>query len=88
METLKSLGMPKKILISNFNAVESNNALTFEKKTIAKIFKNCSSNLAESLLIKVPNVRNKYNLESVFQYYLKFIIEKPSIVINNCRCRC
>ena len=34
METLKSLGMPKKILISNFNAVESNNALTFEKKKL------------------------------------------------------
>ena len=31
-ETLKSLGMPQKTLISNFNAVESNNALTFDKK--------------------------------------------------------
>ena len=39
-ETLKSLDMPQKTLISNFNAVESNNALTFDKKTIAKIFKD------------------------------------------------
>ena len=69
--------MPQKTLISNFNVVESNNALTFDKKTIAKIFKYFFSNLAESLLIKLPNAPNKYNIESVFQYYSKFIIEKP-----------
>ena len=33
-ETLKSLEMPKKTLISNFNAVESNNALTLDKKKL------------------------------------------------------
>ena len=38
--------MPKKILISNFIAVEGNNALTFDKKTIAKSFKDFYSNLA------------------------------------------
>ena len=69
--------MPQKTLISNFNAVESNNALTFDKKTIAKIFKDFFSNLAESLLIKLPNAPNKYNIESVSQYYSKFIIEEP-----------
>ena len=31
-ETLTSLGMPKKTLISNFNVVETNNTLTFDKK--------------------------------------------------------
>ena len=82
-ETLKSLGMPQKTLISNFKAVESNNALTFDKKTIAKIFKDFFSNLAESLLIKLliklnqTNAPNNYNMESVFQYYWKFTIEKP-----------
>ena len=69
--------MPQKTLISNLNAVESSNALTFDKKTIAKIFKDFSSNLAESLLIKLPNASKKYNIESVFQYYSKCIIEKP-----------
>ena len=34
------------------------------------------SNLAESLLIKLPNAPNKYDIESVFQYYSKFISEK------------
>ena len=57
--------MPQKTLISNFNAVESNNALTFDKKTIAKIFKDFFSNLAESLLIKLPNAPNKYNIYSI-----------------------
>ena len=32
--------MPKKTLISNFYAVESNNALIFDKKAIAKMFKD------------------------------------------------
>ena len=69
--------MSKKTLISNFNTVESSNALTFDKNTIAKIFKDFFSNLAESLLIKLCNPPNKYIIESVFQYYSKFIIEKP-----------
>ena len=69
--------MSQKTLISNFNAVESYNALTFyKKKTIAKILKDFFSNLAESFLIKLPNASNKYNIESVSQYYSKFIIEK------------
>ena len=38
-ETLKSLDMPQKTLISNFNAVESNNALTFDKKLQQKYSK-------------------------------------------------
>ena len=74
-ETLKSLGIRKKTLISNFNGVESNIKLKFDEKTIVNIFKDFS-NLAKSLLIKLPNAPNKYNLESVFQYS-KFITEKP-----------
>ena len=69
--------MPKKTLISNFNGVESNSALTFDKTGIAKIFKDFFSNLATSLLIKLLNAPYKYKVESVFQQYLKFITEKP-----------
>ena len=58
--------MPKKTLISNFNAVKSNNALTVDKKTIEKPSKEFFSNLAKSLLIKLSHAPNKYNLESVF----------------------
>ena len=80
-ETLKSLDSPNKTLVSNFNAVESNKALTVDKKTTANIFKDFFSNLAESLLIRLPNALHKYNLESVF-YYAKFIIEKPFHLSN------
>ena len=37
--------MPQKTLISNFNAVENNNALTFDKKTVAKAFSKISSQI-------------------------------------------
>ena len=76
MENQKSLGMSKKTLISNFNAVESINALTVDKKIIPKIFKDFS-NLAEPLLITLPNPPNNHNIESVFEYYSKCIIGKP-----------
>ena len=45
--------MPQKALISVFNAVKSDNALTFDKKTIVKIFKDFFSNLTKSFLIKL-----------------------------------
>ena len=55
--------MLKKTLISNFHAVESNNKLTVDKKSISEIHKEFFSNLAESLLIKLPNAPSKYNLK-------------------------
>ena len=54
--------MPKKTIISNFNAVEINNALSFDKKTIAKLFKDFFSNLTKSLLIKLSIAPDKYNV--------------------------
>ena len=47
------------------------------KKTIAKVFKDFFSNSAKSLITKLPNAHNRYKIESFFQYYSKFIIEKP-----------
>ena len=71
-QTLKSFDMPKKILISNFNAVESNNKLTFDKKTIPKIFQDFFLNLAESPSINSLILQiNTCHLESVLQYYSK-----------------
>lgn len=71
-QTLKSFDMPKKILISNFSAVESNNKLTFDKKTIPKIFQDFFLNLAESLSINSLILQiNTCHLESVLQYYSK-----------------
>ena len=72
--------MPKKTVVSNFNAIsnptDNNKTLTYDLKTISKVFKGFFSNLAESLLLKQPNPSSKYNLESVFPYYSNFEIPK------------
>ena len=60
--TLKYLGMPK--------------SLTYDIKTISKVFKDFFSNLVESFLIKLPHPSNKYNLESVFLHYSNFAFPK------------
>ena len=69
LENQKNYGKP-------FQCSWSNNALTFDKKTIAKAFKDFFSNLAESLLIKLPNAPNEHDIESGFEYYSIFTIEK------------
>ena len=66
--------MPKRTVISNFNAIEENDTLTYDTRSISKIFKNFFSNLAKSLLIKLPNPPDKYNLQSVLRYYSSFTI--------------
>ena len=66
--------MPNKKVISNFNMTEEGNTLTDDMQSISKIFKNFYSNLAESLLIKLPKPLDKYNLKSVIQYYSSFAI--------------
>ena len=73
-ESLKSLGMPNKTVISNFKAIEQDNTLTHDTRSISKIFKNFFSNLAESVLSKLPKPTDKYNPELVIQYYSSFAI--------------
>ena len=64
-ESLKPLGIPNKTVISNFNAIEQDNTLTHDTRSISKVFKNLFSNLAESLLTKLAKPPDKYNLKSV-----------------------
>ena len=66
-ESLKSLDMSIKTVISNFNAIEENDTLTYDTNTISKIFKNFFSKLAKSLLIKLSSLPDKYNLQSVIR---------------------
>ena len=54
--------MPNKTLISNFEAMEDNDTLTYDTGSIFTVFKNLFSNLGESLLIKLPNPSDKCNL--------------------------
>ena len=39
-ESLKYLGMPNKTVISNLNAMEDNDTLTYDTRSIATVFKN------------------------------------------------
>ena len=48
-ESLKSLGMPNETVISNFNAIEENDTMTYDTRLISKILENLFSNLAKSL---------------------------------------
>ena len=62
--------MPKKAVVSNFNAVDNNKSLTYD----IKVFKDFFSNLAESFPAKLTDPLIKYNLKSVFLYYSNFAI--------------
>ena len=43
---------------------------------MSKVFKDFFSNLAESLLGKLPNPSNRHNLKSVFLYHSNFAIRE------------
>ena len=72
--TLKSLGMLKKTVFSNFNAIDNNKSLKYNIKTMSNVFKDFFSNLAESFLAKLPDPSNKYNLEYIFLNHSNFAI--------------
>ena len=72
--TLKSLGMLKKTVFSNFNAIDNNKSLKYNIKTMSNVFKDFFSNLAESFLAKLPDPSNKYNLEYIFLDHSNFAI--------------
>ena len=38
--TLKSLGMPKKTVVSNFNTIDNRKSLTYDIKTMSKVLKD------------------------------------------------
>ena len=59
---------------ANFNAMKEGDTLTYDTRSISTVFKNFFWSLAESLPIKLPNSPDKYNLESVINYYSSFTI--------------
>ena len=82
--TFKSLGMRNKMVISNLNAIKENDTLTYDAHSISKIFKNIFSNLAKSLLIKLSNPPDKYNLQLLIRYYYSFTISNDFCFSNTC----
>ena len=83
-ESLKSLGMPNKTVIYNFNANEDTNTLSHDTHSISKIFKDFSSNFAVSLLFKLSKPPDKYSLIStIIQYYSSFAFASDFYLINS-----
>ena len=76
--TLKSLGMPNRMVVSNFNAIDDNKSLTYDIKH-SKFFKDFS-NLAKYFLDKLPDPSNKYNVESVLLYYSNIAIAESFLI--------
>ena len=68
-KTLKSLGLSKKVLVVQTNAIEDNKRLKYDLKSVAQTFAKFYSNLAESLLKNLPNSPNKFDINSVHHYY-------------------
>ena len=62
------------MVVSNFNANEENDTLTYDTRSIPKLFNNFFSNLEKSLLIKIPNPPDKYNLISLIRHNSNFMI--------------
>ena len=74
--------MPNKTVMSNFNAIGENDSLTYDTRSISKIFKNLFSNLAGFLLIELPNPPDKHNLTSAIRCYSSFTIS-DGFCLNN-----
>ena len=68
-KTLKSLGLSKKISLFEANVIEDNKRLKYNLKPVAKTFAKFYFNLDESLLKNLPNSSNKFDIDSVHQYY-------------------
>ena len=75
-KTLKLLCLSKKKnSVFQTNAIEDNKCLKYNLKSVAQTFAKFYSNLAESLLKNLPNSPNKFNINSVCQYYKNMELE-------------
>ena len=68
MEKLKSLGLSKKFSVVQTNAIEDKR-LKYDLKSVAQTFAKFYSNLDEPLFKNLPNSLNKFDINSVHQYY-------------------
>ena len=66
---LNHLVYPKKISVVQTNANEDNKRLKYDLKSVAQTFAKFYSNLAESLLKNLSNSPDKFDINSLHQYY-------------------
>ena len=73
MEGWKISNLSTNTSVCGTSALKVNDATSFEIKSALRIFKNYYSTLADNLLQKLPTPHNKYNFNSVIQYYRHFV---------------
>ena len=63
-QTLKYLGMPSKRGRQSKVSLKENSVVSFDPKNNANIFCRFFSNLADSLLLKLPHPKNKLGIKT------------------------
>ena len=68
-KTLKALGLSNKDSIATINAPKDNKVVKYDPKSISKVFQTFITNMAKTLLQKLPPPPNKYVIDSVKKFY-------------------
>ena len=68
-KTLKALGLPNKVSIATINALKDDKVVKYDPKSISKVFQTFFTNMAKTLLQKLPPPPNKYGIDSVNIFY-------------------
>ena len=68
-KTLKALGLPNKVSIATINALKDDKVVKYDPKSISKVFQTFFTNMAKTLLQKLPPPPNKYGIDSVKKIY-------------------
>ena len=68
-KTLKALGLPNKVSIALINALKDGKVVKYDPKSILKVFQVFFTNMAKTLLQKLPLPPNKYGINSVKNFY-------------------
>ena len=86
--TLKALGFPNKVSIATINTLKDDKVVKYDPKSISKVFQTFFTNMAKTLLQKLPPPPNKFGIVSVKSFYKRLNITtklKPAteyIVLN------
>ena len=68
-KTLKALGLPCEVSIATINALKKDKVVQYDRKSISKVFQRFFTNMAKTLLQKLPPPPNKYGIDSVKTFY-------------------
>ena len=68
-KSLKALGLPNKVSIATINAHKDDEVVKHHPKSVSKVFQTFFTNMAKTLLQKLPPPPNKYGIDSVENFY-------------------